>query len=160
MRKFLHLVQKTTQIFNVLGGISLTFLMLLTVLDVILRGFKHPIAGTYELVGFSGALAIGLALPYTCWCRGHVFVDFLLAHLPKTLARITNTFTRVVSLILFLFFGWRLLSYGNDLKRMGEVSLTLQLPFYPVAWALAVTCWLVCLVLISDLVKIHLGEYE
>jgi hypothetical protein len=40
------------------------------------------------------------------------------------------------------------------------VSLTLQLPFYPVAYGVAVACFVQCLVLLTDVVKITRGEYE
>ena len=36
---------------------------LLTLVDVILRGFKRPIVGTYELVALAGAVVIGFSLP-------------------------------------------------------------------------------------------------
>ena len=64
------------------AGASLVFLMALTVLDVVLRAAGRPIPGVYELVGFAGALAIGLAMPATSWARGHVHVDSLLNRLP------------------------------------------------------------------------------
>jgi len=160
VKKFLQVVEKLSLVTNVVAGASLTFLMGLTVLDVVLRGFKHPIVGTYELVGFAGAMAIGLALPYTSWYRAHVFVDFLVTRLKRRPRQFVNSLTRLASLALFWLFGWRLLRYGFDLKKFGEVSLTLQLPFYPVAWVLTVGCWLVVLVLAADLVKIFRGEYD
>jgi len=36
----------------------------------------------------------------------------------------------------------------------------LQLPFYPVAYGVAVSCFVQCLVLVADMVKIYRGEYE
>jgi hypothetical protein len=50
--------------------------------------------------------------------------------------------------------------YGMDLRRYGEVSSTLRIPFYPLVYALAICCFIQCLVLLCDLVKIHRGEYE
>jgi len=76
MDGFLDKVRALSRFLNVIAGISLTFLMLLTVLDVILRSFRTPVVGTYELVAFSGAVVIGFAIPYTSWLRGHIFVDF------------------------------------------------------------------------------------
>jgi hypothetical protein len=49
---------------------------------------------------------------------------------------------------------------ATSLLRSGEVSLTLQLPFYPVAYGIGVACLVQCLSLIGDLVKIAGGDYE
>ncbi len=43
----------------VIAGIALTACVFLTVSDVMLRMFKHPITGTFELVGLLGAVVIG-----------------------------------------------------------------------------------------------------
>ena len=145
---------------NIIAGISLTFLMLLTVMDVILRAFKKPIVGTYELVAFSGAVVIGFAVPLTSWVRGHIFVDFFVLKFSKTGRNIFNITTRCLVIILFFLIGWNLIKYGMDLQKSGEVSLTLQMPFYPVAYGVGVCCFVQCLVMVCDILKILGGEYE
>jgi TRAP-type C4-dicarboxylate transport system permease small subunit len=60
-----------------LAGGALAGIVFLTVADVLLRIFAQPIVGTYELVGFLGAWAIGLAIPQTSLDRGQVFMEFL-----------------------------------------------------------------------------------
>ncbi len=52
------------------------------VADVILREFKMPIVGTYEIVSLLGAIVIGFAIPQTSLERGHVLMDFLTERLP------------------------------------------------------------------------------
>jgi len=160
MKGFLDKVRGLSRFLNVIAGISLTFLMLLTVMDVILRALKKPIVGTYELVAFSGAVVIGFAVPLTSWVRGHIFVDFLVLKFPKTIKNIFNITTRCLVIILFFLIGWNLIKYGMDLQKSGEVSLTLQMPFYPVAYGVAVACFVQCLVMLCDIVKIFGGEYE
>ena len=59
------------------GGAALVGMMFVTVADVVLRSFKSPITGTYELVGFLGAVAIGFSLPQTSLDKGQVLMDFL-----------------------------------------------------------------------------------
>jgi len=71
----LESVHRLTRYFLIVGEIALTFMMFLTVSDVILRSFRRPIVGTYEIVAFSAAVAIGFSLPLTSWMRGHVYVD-------------------------------------------------------------------------------------
>jgi TRAP-type C4-dicarboxylate transport system permease small subunit len=160
MKGFVSKINGLSRFLNIIAGISLTFLMLLTVMDVVLRTLKNPIVGTYELVAFSGAIVIGFAVPLTSWVRGHIYVDFFILRFSKTVRNIFNTATRSLVIVLFFLIGWNLMKYGIDLQKSGEVSLTLQMPFYPVAYAIGVCCFVQCLVLICDIVKIFGGEYE
>jgi TRAP-type C4-dicarboxylate transport system permease small subunit len=145
---------------HVVAAIALTFIMLLTVSDVVLRLFGHPIVGTFELVGLGGAVVIGFGIPITSWNRGHIFVDFMINWCPPKIRDGFNVVTRLVSTALFILVGWNLFILGNDLLKSGEVTLTRQLPFYPVAYGLGICCFIQCLVLICDLAKISGGKYE
>lgn len=160
MEHFLNGVARLSRLLNVIAGIAISFIMLLTVLDVILRFFRRPIVGTYELVAFTGAVVIGFAIPMTSWMRGHIYVDFFTGKLPKTARSVVDIMTRGMGIGLFLLAGWNLILVGMNLQRSGEVSLTLQLPFYPVAYGVAFACFIQCLVLIADVVKIVRGTYE
>lgn len=162
MKGFLEAVRRLSSSINVIAGVSLTFLMLLTIADVVLRSrlFRSPIVGTYELVAFSGAIVIGFSIPLTSWMRGHIFVDFLILKLSPRLRNAFNITTRCLVIFLFLMIGWNLITYAMDLHRSGEVSATLRLPFYPVAYAIGICCFVQCLVIFCDIVKILGGEYE
>ena len=160
MEGFLNKVRGISSFINIIAGVALTFLMLLTIGDVILRLFRRPIVGTYELVAFSGALVIGLSIPLTSWMRGHIFVDFFVMKFSQRIQNVFNIVTRCMVMGLFFLIGWNMVKYGTDLWKSGEVSLTLQMPFYPVAYAVAVSCFIQCLVMICDIVKIAGGKYE
>jgi TRAP-type C4-dicarboxylate transport system permease small subunit len=160
MKGFLDKINGLSRFLNIIAGISLTFLMLLTVMDVILRSLKRPIVGTYELVAFSGAVVIGFAVPLTSWARGHIYVDFFILRFSQKVRNVFNIATRCVVIVLFFLIGWNLIKYGMDLQKSGEVSLTLQMPFYPVAYGVGICCFVQCLVLICDIIKISGGEYD
>jgi TRAP-type C4-dicarboxylate transport system permease small subunit len=160
MEGFLNKTRELCRFINLIAGIALSFIMFLTVADIILRSFRKPIVGTYELVAFSGAVVIGFSVPLTSWVRGHIYVDFLILRFSQKVRNIFNIVTRFLGIWLFIMIGWNLISYGMDLRKSGEVSLTLQLPFYPVAYGVGVCCFVQCLVLICDIIKIFGGEYE
>jgi TRAP-type C4-dicarboxylate transport system permease small subunit len=160
MEVFLKTINGISRFLNIIAGISLTFLMLLTITDVILRGFKSPVPGTFEMVAFAGAVVIGFSLPLTSWLRGHIFVDFFILKFSQKGRDIFNIATRCVVIVLFFLIGWNLIKYGMDLQKSGEVSLTLQMPFYPVAYGVGVCCFVQCLVLVCDIVKIFGGKYD
>jgi TRAP-type C4-dicarboxylate transport system permease small subunit len=160
MNGLLGLAFRVSKWANVFGGIILTLMMLITVTDVLLRSFGKPIVGTYELVGFCGALVLGFSIPFTSWVRGHIYVDILVQRLPQKGKMGFHVTTRGLAIALFLMTGWNLIKMGTDLLKSGEVSPTLQVPFYPVVYAIGVCCFIQCLVLLADVLKIFEGQYE
>jgi len=160
MEGFLKTINGISRFLNIIAGNSLTFLMLLTITDVILRGFKSPVPGTYEVVAFAGAVVIGFSMPLTSWMRAHIFVDFFILKFSQKGSDIFNIFTRCMVVVLFFLFGWNMIKYAMDLQKSGEVSLTLQMPFYPIAYGVGVCCFIQCLVMVCDIVKISGGKYD
>ncbi len=153
-------LSKLSSLLNIIGGTALTLMMFLTVADVILRAFGHPILGTYEIVSLALALVIGFGIPRVSLDRGHVFMEILVDRLGPTGKNMLNTFTRLLCLVLFFLIGYNLISVGNEFHTSGEVSSTLKLPFFPIAYGVAVCCFIECLVFISDLIKIWRGQSE
>jgi TRAP-type C4-dicarboxylate transport system permease small subunit len=160
MKSFLSMVSQLSKVVNVIAGMALTAMMLLTVFDVVLRYLGKPILGCYELVSLGAAVVIGFSLPYTSWVKGHIGVDFLLVELPEWRRGVVLVFTRIMSIALFAVVGVYLIKKGVYMHMTGQVSMTLQMPFYPVAWGVAVCCFIQCLVLICDIVKVAGGNYE
>ena len=160
MSGVLWFTEKLSRVMNWIALCALTFIMLLTVSDVVLRFFGHPIIGTFEVVGFCGAVVIAFALPLTTWERGHIFVDFVTVKLTKGSKKVLDLSTRVICIALFAVIGWNLFIYSYKLYASGEVSLTIQLPFYPFSYGVGVCCFLQCFVLVGDIVKIFGGSYE
>jgi TRAP-type C4-dicarboxylate transport system permease small subunit len=160
MEGYLKSVRGISSFMNAIAAFGLTFIMALTCLDVILRIFKSPIVGTYELVAFTGGVIIGFAVPMTSWARAHVYVDVLIQKLPEERKNVVNIFTRLIVIVFFVIASVNLFKHGFYLYKTHEVSPTLQLPFYPVVLGIAVACVLECLVMIADIIKIAGGKYE
>jgi len=149
-----------SKILNVVAGGALTFMMLLTVADVLLRAGGHPIIGTYEISALSLGLVIAFGIPQVSLDRGHVYMEFLLSRFPKRGKEMMMTFTRALCLILFALIGINLLKVAAGFQASGEVTATIQLPIYPVAYGVAVCCFLECAVFLFEVVRIWRGEYE
>jgi len=157
---FVDKVWRLSRLINFIGGVSLVFIMFLTVADIILRSFRRPIVGTFEIVAFSGAVVIGFSLPLTSWVRGHVYTDFLILRFSQKIRNVFNFFTRCLGIGLFFIIGLELIKFGMDLKKVGEVSPTLTMPFYPVAYGLGICSFIQCFVLLCDILKIPGGKHE
>jgi TRAP-type C4-dicarboxylate transport system permease small subunit len=160
MDSFFTLLQKVAKWLNVVGMVALTFMMFLTVLDVCLRAGGHPLIGTYEIVSLSLALVIGFSIPSVSLDRAHVYMEIVLEKLGPKGKAIMNTFTRIVCIVLFLLIGYNLFSVGNEFHSSGEVSPTIKLPFFPVAYGVGLCCFIECFVFVFDIVKIWRGQYE
>lgn len=160
MEVILKSAMRLSQLIHTASEVILTGIMLLTVTDVVLRYFGKPILGTYELIGFSGALVIAFSLPLTAGVRGHINVDILISIFPQKARNIVNILTRLFGIGIFFLLGWNLIKYGMDLHKAKEVSMTLQLPFYPVVYVVGICCLVQCLVLFCDILKIFGGKYE
>jgi TRAP-type C4-dicarboxylate transport system permease small subunit len=160
MEILIRILQKVSKILSTIGGAALTFMMCLTVADVLLRAWGRPILGTYEVVSLTLAIVIGFSIPKVSLDRGHVYMEIVLDKLSKRDKAIMNTFTRMLGLILFAIIGYNLFLIGNEFHASGEVSSTLKLPFFPISYFVGVCCFIECFVFMFDIVKIWRGKYE
>lgn len=139
--------------FNYLACFAVVVMMLLSCADVAMRLIGAPIPGTYEMVGFLGAVIVSFSLAYTSLQRGHVAVEIIFEKLPLKAQMIVDAVGNLLSTILFGLIAWQSLLYGLDLQRSGEVSLTLQMPFHPFVYGIAVGCGLLAIVLLVDFAR-------
>ena len=135
---------------GIIAAVAIFSMMALTCADVILRLFRMPIPGTYEIVSFMGAVAVSFAIAHTSVEKGHVAVSLVVQLLPKRAQAVIESILAALGIILFALIAWQSVLYGLDCQDSGEVSLTLQLPFYPIIYGVALGAGVVCLVLLVD----------
>jgi TRAP-type C4-dicarboxylate transport system permease small subunit len=137
---------------GMIAALAIFFMMSLTCIDVFLRYFfRRPIPGTYEVIALLGAVAVSFAMAHTLAEKGHVAVTLIVQMFPKRLQGIIEGIISIFGIILFGLITWQSVLYGIDCQRSGEVSLTLELPFYPIIYGVAFGAAVVCLVLLVDL---------
>ncbi len=159
MNGFLRTVFRITQCMNVVAGIALTFIILITVCDVVLRALGMPILGVYEIVAMAGGVVIGFVTPFTSWVRGHIFMDFVIERLSRRAKCAFDIATRCVGIALFLMISWNVFKIGRNLYSVDEVSLTLQLPLYPIAYGVGFCFFVLSVVLFCDILKVVEGNF-
>ncbi|MCP3942779.1 MAG: TRAP transporter small permease [Desulfobacteraceae bacterium] len=137
MKMFFMALNKFSNFLKIIGAIALTCMMLLTVVDVIGRFFKHPIFGSVELVGFLATIVVAAALPYTYKADAHVGVELLVRLLSKKKQIYIDILTRSVSFILFGLITWQMFLYADEIHKTGEVSMNLEFPIYYIIYLLA-----------------------
>jgi len=92
-------------------------------------------------------------MAYTSLEKGHVSVSFVVALFPQRIQGLIESITHLFGLFFFVLIAWQSAIYANDLRLSGEVSLTLELPFYPFVYGIAISAAAVSLILIFDLFK-------
>ncbi len=148
---FLNIVSRQASSF--IAGVAVILMMLLTCADVVMRLFDRPIPGTYEIIGYLGALAVAFALAHTSVEKGHIAVDLVVNLLPPRLQIFMDAVGALLGTILFAALAWQSALYALDLRQSGEVSATLGMAVYPFAAGIAAGCALLCLVLAAELVR-------
>jgi TRAP-type C4-dicarboxylate transport system permease small subunit len=162
LERFSH---ELARIFYWVAGAAIVCMMLLTCTDILLRaavtvykstgwGFLEsvrPIAGTYELVCFLGTVAVSFAMAHTSVEKGHVAVSLIVRLLPLRVQAVVRVITGSFSFLFFALISWRSVEYAAHMRETGEVSMTLQLPFYPFVYGIALASALVCLVLLAEM---------
>ncbi len=145
---------------DMIAATAVFAMMSLTCVDVFLRYFfRMPIPGTYEIVALLGVVAVSFAMAHTLAERGHVAVSLVVQLFPKWLQDIIEGIISIFGIILFGLIAWQSVLYGMDCQRAGEVSMTLELPFYPIIYGVALGAGVVCLVLLVNLAN-ALGEVK
>jgi TRAP-type C4-dicarboxylate transport system permease small subunit len=160
MRVFLNSVLRVSNFMQTIAGVALTFMIFLTVADVVMRLFDKPIPGAVEIISICGGIVIGFTIPITSWMKGHIAVDFVTNALPKKLRSGVEIITRCVGIGLFLMISWNSFKIGRSFLRAQEVSGTLEIPLYPVVFGLVACFLMLAIVLFCDIIKVLGGDHE
>ncbi|MCS7280801.1 MAG: TRAP transporter small permease [Desulfobacterota bacterium] len=137
----------------VISGACLSFMVILTLIDVILRNFGYPITGSMEIIQYGGCIVFSFAVPYGTLLGAQVLVDLVIERIDPRKKRVITIITRIIGVILFLFIAYNFFIYGFDVKRSGERTASFRIPYYPFAFALSFSFFIQSLVIFSDLIE-------
>ena len=127
-------MERLARALEVVAAALLIALMLVTGLDVIGRyALNAPLPGAFELTQLLLAALIFTALPLVSRAGGHVEVDLVVAALPAPLVRALGVLAAVVSAGVLVFYAFRLALLGIGQWEDGTRSVSLAIPYAPVA---------------------------
>jgi TRAP-type C4-dicarboxylate transport system permease small subunit len=147
-----------SQILVWFGGVFLVAMILLTCSNIFLRIVWIPVKGTFELMGFFGAIVTAFALGYTQIKRGHIAVDIVVTRFSEKTRAILNGFNYLICFVFFAIAGWRMAQWASTLCKTGEITETLRIVFYPFTYAVALGCLILALVLLVDFLKLLIPQ--
>ncbi len=153
MKRFIAGIANFDKSLYVIAGIVLACMIILTLFDVILRNFGHPITGSMEFIQYGGAIVFGFSIPYGTMLGAQVIVDIITGKLSPGKRRMINVITRCIGIIIFLFVAYNFFVYGIDVQKTGERTASFKIPYYPFAFALSLSFLLQSFTIFCDLIK-------
>ncbi|MBC8178191.1 MAG: TRAP transporter small permease [Desulfobacteraceae bacterium] len=142
------------QILICIAGLFLIAMIFLTCANVFLRLVWIPVSGTFELMGYFGAVLTAFALGYTQIRRGHIAIDIVVLRFSKKAQRILSAINYIICMVFFTAVAWQIAKYAGTLRETGEVTETLQIIYYPFTYGVAFGCAVLSLVFLVDLLKL------
>lgn len=139
MDKIERFTKQLSQWFNGFAMVALTAMLILVTADIVgAKVFSRPVPGAMDLTSLLAVLLIAFSMTQTFLSGRHIKVDFVMLLLPSRLRRVMRSLSLGLCWVLFLLIVWRLLLYAHDLQVYEEKSLTVKIPLFPFAYALAV----------------------
>ena len=160
MRFLDKLNQVLIRLLTVIGGFFLVAMVLLICANILSRNVWVPIKGTFELMGFFGAIVTAFALGYTQENKGHIAVDVLINTFSARTRKLLQTINNGVCAAFFGIAAWQIAVKATTLMKTGEVTETLRIIYYPFTYAVAFGCLVLALVMLTDLLKSLLPPKE
>lgn len=137
-----------------IAGFCLIGMMILACTNVFLRSVWEPVKGTFELMGFFGAIVAAFALGQTQIRREHIAVDFLVKRFPHRIKRYFLGLNYLIGLAFFALLCRQTAVWGTNLWQVNELSETLRIIYYPFVYAVSVGCAVLSLVMLIDFLKL------
>ncbi len=153
MKQFSKIMQYANRLLILVGGTALVAMVVLTCANIFMRAVSAPIRGTFELMGFFGALVASLSLGYTQLHRGHIAVDVLVQRFPGRIRKILISLNNAVCALFFTMVAWQIADKAAVLRDTGEVTETLRIAYYPFTYGTAVGCAFLALIFIQQLIE-------
>jgi len=148
------------QMFLLIAGAFMAAMILITCANIFLRIVWVPVKGTFELMGFFGAVATAFVLGYTQLKKAHISVDILVNRFSPRIRTVFNGINYFVCMVFFAVLGWQISGLATNLWKTGEVTETLRIVYYPFTYGVALGCFLLALVLLVDLLKLFFTKNE
>ena len=143
-----------------IGGFFLISMVVLTCANIIFRMVWVPIKGTFELMGYFGAIVTAFALGYTQMKKTHISVDILVNTFSIKTRKVVNVINHAVCFVFFSAAAWQIAIKATTLMNTGEITETLRIVYYPFTYGVAFGCAMLTLVLFTNMVRSFMQEEE
>jgi TRAP-type C4-dicarboxylate transport system permease small subunit len=131
------------------GGVII--MVVVTCADVLgAKLFMAPVPGSTEIISLVQVTAIVFAVAATQRYKGHISVEMFVTTLPPRMQSLVKALTACLAAILFVLLIYEGVRLGNEYLEAGQVTATVQIPFYPFAYAFSVALFPIAVMCIVD----------
>lgn len=141
-----------------IAGSVLLAMILLTCANIFMRRVWTPLLGTFELMGYFGAIVTAFALGYTQIKKGHIAVDVLVLRFSEKTQAFLKGINNFICMVFFALVAWQIARYATTLLNTGEVTETLKIIYYPFTYGVALGCALFSMIFLTDFLKCIIQE--
>jgi TRAP-type C4-dicarboxylate transport system permease small subunit len=135
------------------GVLGITIMVVITCADVVgAKLFILPVPGCTEIVSLVQVASIVFAVAATQRRGGHISVEMFVDTLPQRFRALIKAFTSLLGLVLFILLIYEGIGLGNEYLEAGEVTATVQVPFYPFAYAFSIALIPIAMMMLVDLI--------
>ena len=151
INRWAHRLSTAGELFGVLGILIMTSVTCLDVAGAKL--FNLPVPGSTEVISLAQVVTIVFAIATTYLHKGHISVEMFMTNRHPVVKSLIRIFVVSLGLMLFSVLLYQGVLLGNEYLSSGEVTATIQLPFYPFAYAFAIAMIPIVLLLLAELIK-------
>jgi len=152
IKRFIH---KINQIMAELSGVSLVFIMVFILTDVISRTISKPIFGASEMAIFAMIVSVYLGMPYCEENKFHVRVEALLYRLPYKYKIILNLLSYFLILLMLGIIIFTVGKYALSTYNTGEaIPGPRPISIFPIIFVIFVSCVFLCLQALLNFMEI------
>jgi TRAP-type C4-dicarboxylate transport system permease small subunit len=135
------------------GGVLI--MVVVTCADVLgAKLFTSPVPGSTEIISLVQVAAIVFAVAATQRHKGHISVEMFVVKMAPRLRSLIKAVTSLLGLILFSLLIFEGIRLGNRYLAAGEVTATVQIPYYPFAYAFSLALFPIAVMLLVDFIEV------
>jgi TRAP-type C4-dicarboxylate transport system permease small subunit len=98
-------------------------------------------------------MTISFALAHCAVNKGHIALTLFVDRLSPRVRAFFDTIVSILGALLYFILAWEVAKYAIHMRDIGEVSLTMEIPFYPFILGVAFGLLMLALVSLIDLFK-------
>ncbi len=141
-----RVVAAAVTVFSGVAALALIAMVLVICANVLMRRLGSPFLGAFDIVRLCGAVALSCAIPATTAGKGHIAIEYFFHRLNRRGRRVVDALVHGLMAAGLAVAGAQCWRAGIGYRRSGEVTMTLQVPVFWVAWVMAASCVLAALV--------------
>ncbi len=136
-----------------LGGATLAFMTLLSVLNVLVmrKALNSPILGAEDVMILLLVVIVALSVPLGARAGAHIEIEVLESRMSAWFAKWSMILVKLLGVALLAVMAWRLWHSGQSAVRFGETTQQLLISYEPFYYLLSVSVALYAVVLILDI---------